>query len=143
MVKRQINQTEIEVTTKEGVDKRVEHTLIVDDSVMPSPDELRVYKEIDPRFIDHFLEMTKAEQTHRHRIAEQKLSIIDRTESSEERMNLWGMSFAFMSLVLFIGITAYALYLDSPWFAGFFAVSSVVTIISIFVKAGSKNRDSQ
>jgi hypothetical protein len=39
MVKRQINQTEIEVTTKEGVDKRVEHTLIVDDSVMPSPDD--------------------------------------------------------------------------------------------------------
>lgn len=56
-------------------------------------------------------------------------------------MNFWGMAFAFMCMVLFIGLTGFALYLNSPWFAGFFGVTSLVSILSIFINAGKLNED--
>lgn len=51
-------------------------------------------------------------------------------------MNWWGMFFAFLSLILFIGLAALALYLDKQWFAGIFGVASILSVVSIFVEAG-------
>lgn len=141
MAKQQINQKETQVATSQGQAKQIEQTLTVDDSTLPSPQDLAAYKDIDPKIVEHLLELTKKEQNHRHNIYNQKMKIIRRTESRAERMNFWGMTFAFLCMVLFIGLTAFALYLDKPWFAGFFGLTSLISIISIFINAG-KNTDS-
>ena len=44
----------------------------------------------------------------------------------------------FMALILMVGLSAFALYLDKPWFAGIFGFSAVLGIISTFVNAGNK-----
>ncbi|MDE7086539.1 MAG: DUF2335 domain-containing protein [Prevotella sp.] len=141
MAKQQINQKETQVATSQGQAKQIEQTLTVDDNTLPSPQDLAAYKDIDPKIVEHLLELTKKEQEHRHYIDNQKMKIIRRTESRTERMNFWGMTFAFLCMVLFIGLTAFALYLDNPWFAGFFGLTSLISIISIFINAG-KNTDS-
>ncbi len=141
MAKQQINQKETQVATSQGQAKQIEQTLTVDDSSLPSPQDLAAYKAIDPKIVEHLLELAKKEQDHRHDIDNQKMKMIRRTESRTERMNFWGMTFAFLCMVLFIGLTAFALYLDKPWFAGFFGLTSLVSIISIFINAG-KNIDS-
>lgn len=136
MAKQQINQKETQVSTSQGAAKQIEQTLTVDDNTLPSPQELAAYQQIDPRIVDHLMELAKKEQDHRHDIDNQKMKMLRRTESRSERMNFWGMTFAFLCMVLFIALTAFALYLDKPWFAGFFGVTSLVTIISIFINAG-------
>ena len=55
-------------------------------------------------------------------------------------MNWWGMFFAFLALVTLVGLTSFALYLDKPWFAGVFGFATAVSIISLFVGAGRKER---
>lgn len=142
MAKQQINQKETQVSTSQGAAKQIEQTLTVDDNALPSPQELAAYQQIDPRIVDHLMELAKKEQEHRHDLDNQKMKMIRRTESRSERMNFWGMTFAFLCMVLFIGLTAFALYLNNPWFAGFFGLTSLISIISIFINAG-KNIDNK
>ena len=136
MGKQEIRQRERNVATSIGVGKEVEQTFTVDDSALPSPQELEAYQRIDPRIVDMLIEATRKEQQHRHETDRTKLKILRRSESRTERMNFWGMTFAFLSVALFVGLTAWALYLDSPWFAGFSAFTALITIVSIFVDTG-------
>lgn len=82
------------------------------------------------------IEATRKEQQHRHDTDRIKLKVLSHSESRAERINVWGMVFAFLSVALFVGLTAWALYLDHPWFAGLSAFASLVTIVSIFVGTG-------
>jgi len=66
----------------------------------------------------------------------EKMKILNHSERKNWRMNWWGMFFAFLSLILFIGLAALALYLDKQWFAGIFGVVSILSVVSIFVEAG-------
>jgi uncharacterized membrane protein len=143
MGKQELRQRETNVATSEGVGKQLEQTITVDDSALPSPQELEAYKQIDPRIVDLLIDNTRKEQQHRHETDLIKLKILRRSESRNERMNFWGMTFAFLSVALFVGLAGLALYLDHPWFAGISAFASLVTIVSIFVdtgKAGQKKK---
>ncbi|MDO4984396.1 MAG: DUF2335 domain-containing protein [Prevotella sp.] len=136
MGKQELRQRETNVATKEGVGKQLEQTFTVDDSALPSPQELEAYQRIDPRIVDMLIENTRKEQEHRHETDRQKLKILRRSESRTERINFWGMAFAFLSVTLFVGLTAWALYLDHPWFAGLSGFGALITIVSIFVDTG-------
>lgn len=143
MGKQELRQRETNVATSEGVGKQLEQTITVDDSALPSPQELEAYKQIDPRIVDLLIDNTRKEQQHRHETDLIKLKILRRSESRNERRNFWGMTFAFLSVALFVGLAGLALYLDHPWFASISAFASLVTIVSIFVdtgKAGQKKK---
>ena len=75
-------------------------------------------------------------QELRHETDRQKLKILRRSESRTERINFWGMVFAFLSVTLFVGLTAWALHLNHPWFAGLSGFGALITIVSIFVDTG-------
>ena len=141
MGKHEIRQRETKVATIEGIGNQVEKTLTVDDSALPSPQELEEYKRIDPRIVDLLIDATRKEQKHRPETARMKLKILRRTESRNERINFWGMAFAFLSVALFVALTAWALYLDHPWFAALAAFTSLITIVSIFVDTGKKTKN--
>ena len=133
MGKQEIKQKETQVSTEQGVGKQLEQIYTVDDNCLPSPQELAAYKQIDPRIVDYLIDASIKEQNHRHKMDEKKLKIVGKADGRVGRMNWWGMFFAFMCLIAFLALTAYALYLDKPWFAGFFGVASIASIISIFV----------
>ena len=140
MGKQELRQRETNVATSTGIGKQLEQTITVDDSALPSPQELEAYKQIDPRIVDMLIEATRKEQQHRHDTDRTKLKILRRSESRTERINFWGMTFAFLSVALFVGLTAWALYLDHPWFAGLSAFVSLITIVSIFVGTGKDGK---
>ena len=66
------------------------------------------------------MDISKKEQSHRHKVEDEKIKIIKHSERRVTRMNWWGMFFAFLALVSLVALAAYALYLDKPWFAGIF-----------------------
>ena len=80
------------------------------------------------------MEISKKEQGHRHKMDRDKLRVIDKNERRAFRVNWWGMFFAFLSIVVLVGLSGYALYLDKPWFAGILGAGTFVSIVSIFVK---------
>ena len=133
MSKKTINTRETQVATQGGLGRSVEQNYTIEDNLIPSPQELEQYKAVDPRFVEYFYNTAEKEQAHRHEMDKAKMKIIRKTESRAERINLWGMVFAFLSIVVCMGVSAWALYLDRPWFAGVFGVIGIASIVSIFV----------
>ena len=121
------------MATQGGLGRSLEQNYTIDDSVIPSPQELAQYKEVDPRFLDYFFETAREEQKHRHEMDQMKMKVLRKSESRTERINWWGMLFAFLSIVVCMVVAAWALYLDRPWFAGVFGGLGLLSIVSIFV----------
>ncbi len=137
MSKKQIHQTQTELSAQNGEAKQVSATFTVDDNCLPSPLELEAYQKIDPAIVSHLLESARKEQMHRHSMDEGKLKIVIRESKREGRINWWGMFFAFL-VVLSMGVlTAYALYLDKSWFASFMGLGAITSLVSIFVGRGN------
>ncbi len=139
MAKQSLKRRETEVATDNGIGKQTEQTLTVEDSLIPSPQEIAEYKKIDPKIVEHLLSAAQKEQDFRHEKERSKLKIVKSSENRIGKMNWWGMFFAFLALIAIISLSAYALYLNRPWFAGIFGFSAVISIVSLFVNAGSKN----
>lgn len=141
MAKQELKQRETQVATSDGLGKQLEQTYIVDDSSLPSPQELVAYKSIDPRIVDYLISASVKEQDHRHTMDKEKLKLLRKTDRRDGRINWWGMCFAFLSIVVMIALAGYALYLDKPWFAGIMGATTLVSVASVFVKANdNKNK---
>ena len=69
-----------------------------------------------------------------------KLKIINCVERRTGRINFFGMLFAFLSIVVFMCVAGFALYLGHQWFAGIFGMTGLVTIVSIFVTKDDKRK---
>ncbi len=134
MAKQELKQKETQVATQDGVGKQFERTLTVDDTCLPSAEELISYQKVDPQIVSFLMDVSKKEQGHRHKMEEEKIKIVKRSDARIGRMNWWGMCFAFLSILVLVVLCGYALYLDKPWFAGIMGAGTFVSIVSIFVK---------
>lgn len=138
MGKQEIKQKTTRVATHNGVGNQLEQTVTVDDNCLPSPAELKAYQQIDPRIVDYLIDASVKEQAHRHLMDKEKLKVVKHADGRDGRMNWWGMFFAFFSIVTLCCVTAYALYLDKPWFAGFMGATTLVSIAGVFVKSNQE-----
>ncbi len=136
MGKQSISRKETQVSMGDSIGKHLEQTVSVDDNSLPSPQELQQYQQIDPNIISFLINTSIKEQEHRHNMDNEKMKILKNSERKNGRMNWWGMFFAFLSLILFMGVAAFALYLNKPWFAGIFGGTAILSVISTFVQAG-------
>jgi len=139
MTKQEIRKTETHVTTRNAVGKQLEQTYTVDDSLLPSAQDLKAYKEIDPRIVDYLIEASNREQQHRHSIETGNMGLIQKVHQRDARMRWWGMFFAFLSLAVMMGVAAYALYLNKFWISGIILTGTIVSIVSIFTNTAKKN----
>lgn len=141
MARAEVRQQTTQLDAMSGAAKNEVKSLTFDENVLPTPEELEAYKAVDPRIIDFLLETAKKEQLFRHSLEETKVDIIKKSDSGNRWMNWWGMFFAVISLVALIGLSAFALYLDKPWFAGIFGGTTFIAIVSIFVKRENISQD--
>lgn len=121
-----------------GIGRQMEQTVMIDDNLLPSPQELAAYKEVNPDIVEFLMEASKKEQEYRHGINRRKIEVLDRNEKHETRINITGMVLAFLVIVLLIALSAYALYLDRPWFAGFSGIGAIAAVLTIFVNNGTR-----
>ena len=117
---------------------QAEH-VVIDDSPMPSADELAKYKELDPRLVDYFMRITNEERAMRHEATKQSMDIIAKDSKGKHQERVLGLIFAFVSLLGFLGTTILALYLDKPWLAAIFSTLSIAGIVSAFVTGAKKS----
>lgn len=118
------------ISNGDAVGNHIEQTVSVDDNILPAPQELAEYKNIDPKIVDFLIKSSEREQLHRHKQDEKKLKILSYNEHKVGNMNWWGMFFA---IVATMGLAAYALYLDRAWFAGIFGLAGIASIASVFI----------
>jgi len=96
MSKQEIKTRQTNVSTPDSRGHQVEQTYTVDDSFLPSPNELREYKEINPEIVKLLIDASKKEQEHRHYIDKQKIKAINKDSGSMHTINILGMVFRFL-----------------------------------------------
>lgn len=107
---------------KVGNNVAIEHTYIADDSLLPSPQELKEYKELDPTIITWLLSQTEKEQVHRHETDKKKLQILNRTVS----IDVLFVVLCFVLVLVFLALSAFFLYMDKNISGSVFGVLGVV-----------------
>ena len=130
-------RTELEARTEESPQTlmRVNQETFVDTGLLPSAKELKEYQDLDPRFIDCFLETARREQDARISQNDRILGLAEEKEKKVSTDRRIGMGLAFILFLLVLGLVAYALYLGSPWIAGVLATLSVGGVIQAFTNA--------
>ena len=91
MVKHSISIKDTNISNGDTVGNQIEQTVSVDDNILPSPQELAEYQQINPKIVDFLIKASEREQQHRHKQDEKKLKIISYNEHKVGRMNWWGM----------------------------------------------------
>jgi uncharacterized membrane protein len=112
MAKSEIKTKQTQIASQGANGQQLEQTFTVDDTCLPSPQELNEYKLIDPDIISFLLETSRLEQSHRHKIDIEKVKVIKREESRVFLVNWWGMFFAFLIMSFGIGFSAYLMSID-------------------------------
>ena len=111
-----------------------EEHIIIDNNPMPTAEELSKYKDISPDLVQYFMQITDEERSIRHEVTRQSVDLTQMDSKRRHRERILGLVFAFITILVFLGITAYALYLDKPWLAGIFSTLSIAGIISAFIQ---------
>lgn len=130
-------RTELEARTEESPQTlmHVNQEAFIDTGLLPSAKELKEYQDLDPRFIDFFLETARREQDARISQNDRILGLAEEKEKKVSTDRRIGMGLAFILFLLVLGLVANALYLGSPWIAGVLATLSVGGVIQAFTNA--------
>lgn len=136
MAKQALTQQTTHLNTPNGPAVKKEASLTYEDNILPSPQELEAYKQVDPKIVDFLIESAQKEQVFRHSIENKKIELVGNADRGNRSMDRLGMFLAFLALILSLGVSAFALYLDKPWFAGIFGSGSILGIVSIFIRRG-------
>lgn len=110
-----------------------EEHIVIDNNPMPSADELTKYQSVHPDLVSYFMRITDEERALRHELAKRSMSAIEDDNKRSHFNRRLGMTLALIALLVFLAITAYALYLDHPWIAGLFSTLSIATIVTAFI----------
>jgi len=133
MSKQELKTTKTDVSTIDVKGQHVQQILTVDDSFLPSPDELRAYKDINPEIVKLLIDASKNEQLHRHYIDKQKIKAVNKDSKSIHFINILGMTFAFLVIIGGLAISAYLIYLEKNITGTIFAGATILTASVTFL----------
>lgn len=134
MAKNSVRRTQATVQRADQVGMLQEEHIIIDNNPMPTAEELSKYKDISPDLVQYFMQITDEERGIRHEVTRQSIELTQMDSKRRHRERILGLAFAFITILVFLGITAGALYLDKPWLAGIFSTLSIAGIISAFIQ---------
>ena len=103
---------------------QMEQTIISDDQILPTPEELVAYKNVHERTIDWLLDETTSELNRKHEREMSRLKMLDKSINNE-RILILSLSFL---LLIFILISAVLVYYDKPLGGSVFAVFGLIAM---------------
>ncbi len=100
---------------------------------IPDPETLAKFESIQPGFAERLLSMAEKEQSARHKFTESMIELEKETAKTELLNFKRGQILAFCSVILIVGICAYAFYLDFGKEARDMAVAIIIGLAAIFI----------
>lgn len=133
-----IRHTDIQSEDGKMLARVQEEHASLNDSIIPSPEDLKALAEIDPEFPKFFMEMARSEQKARHRALDLSLERIGENTRNDYKRAIRGMNLAFLCVLLFVALCALALYMNMPWIATVVGLLSLGTVVTVFVTGKSR-----
>lgn len=143
MGKKELTQSRVDVASQHGVGKQIIEKYTVDDNLLPSPQELSAYQQIDERIIPFLMETASKEQSFRHELEKDKLAAVKKNDSRTFLTNWWGMFFAFLIMILGMAISGFLMYHEKYVIGSIFGGTTILIAIGTFINKSSSNKDSK
>jgi uncharacterized membrane protein len=125
------------------IGQHLEHTEIFDDNLLPDACEIECLHKIDPTILDWLKERAAKEQEFRHSAYSQKLTVFNGQGKREHHLNLLGMTFAFILMILGFGISAFLIYLKYVITGTIFTGTTLVLIAATFITRNLPKKPNQ
>ena len=113
--------------------QQLEQTFTVDDSFLPSPEELQRYKEINPDIVKLLIDASRNEQDHRHHIDRLKMKTIKKEGNMVHVVNITGMALAFIIMIAGLGLSAFLVYKEKEIVGTIFAGATILIAVTTFL----------
>jgi uncharacterized membrane protein len=101
-------------------------TTTVYQGILPDPESMKMYEEIMPGFTEKMVNMTIDESVHRREIEK---SVVNHSKN----LAVWGMGFAFSSVLVISSLCFYAFYNNFPTQAATIATGVIVALAGVFL----------
>ena len=100
MSKNTVKRTQATVQRADTIGTLNEEHIVIDNSLMPSAEELAKYKEIDPDLVRYFQRITDEERNLRHEATRQSLELLAIDNERRHRERMRGQILAFPLIFL-------------------------------------------
>jgi hypothetical protein len=114
------------------------NTYTEDNNLLPSADELSRLNQVDPSLITWIKDRTTEEQNARIRFNDSRIDLAKKEYKYVHTYNFVALFMAFIIVVLFLGFAGYLILNNKETIGTIFAGSTLVLIVSYFLKTKSK-----
>lgn len=128
---------------KDVVENALEHTVHQDDNIIPPPDQLKAYQEIDNRFAQFFMETTKSEQEHRHSMNKKSINLIETIEKTAKGIEYTRLFLAFFIILVFALLSYLLMEKGEYIIGGLFSASTLGLIVNAFLRIPFKKESEE
>jgi uncharacterized membrane protein len=128
---RSIRQTEIQRPGQ--MNAQVEHTEVFDDNLLPEAVEIERLQRLDTDIMQWLKERAANEQEFRHTAYSRRLDIAESSGKREHHLNLLGIIFAFILMLVGFGVSAYLIFLNQIITGTIFSGATLVLIATTFI----------
>jgi uncharacterized membrane protein len=140
MAKQELRTRQTNLTSPGASGQHVEQTYTVDDSFLPSPEELVAYQQINPDIVQLFIDASRKEQENRHSVEQQKISLLKEHSKNNHSINRLGMILAFSVIALGFAFSTLLIYMNKDIFGTIFAGATITSAAYIFLHH-TKNKE--
>lgn len=130
----------MEVSTPQGAGSR-ELSIAIEDNIIPSPEDLKAYKELHPNAVDFFIDVARKEQEHRHEIERQimemeKMKVIEvgQKNKRDTNVNILGMTCATIIVLGLLALSGLMFYFGITWGGIITLASAVLSVVPLLIK---------
>lgn len=133
MAKREIKQKAMALSHSKGVGRQLVHSVTVEDTLLPSPDDLERYAKLNPLIVEFLMESARNEQAHRHALQSSQVKLVDQSDRRIFSLNVLGLILAFSVLIAGLGLSTYLIYLEKMIEGSLFAGATIILGARMFI----------
>ncbi len=142
MAKQTRSQKQVRVQNNRGSGYQHEDTEVFDDNLLPDAAEISALSDIDPNIISWLKDRAEKEQDFRHDIYKRRTEILEFDVRGTHKLNLRGMTFAFLIIMSGMAFSAFLIYLNHVVTGSIFSGLTILYAAALFYKRKSSNKPS-
>ena len=134
MAKQTLSKKQTHVQHSNGKGVQQEQTEIFDDNLLPDATEIQALHELDPNILDWLKERAKVEQEFRHQAHNKRTAIIEKNVTSENTLNILGVTFAFLIIMAGMAFSTFLIIKGQVITGTIFSGATILYAAALFVK---------
>lgn len=118
----------------------LEHRTLIDDSLLPSADELEKLNSISKSILPWIMERTEKEQDARIDFNRERMNLAKNEQKQRFRYDMTALMFAFVIVLIFIGAAIYLIANEKYVSGSIFGGAVVVLLVKYFISSSKQKQ---